>query len=819
MRGVSRIADTSTFAVSANTPDLRGGRAIPLVRTSALRHQEPNHRALGTEVLFVYDRNRLASIDYPSKPDVTYVYGAPGAASGRAGRIQQVLDESGAQEHFYGALGEVRRTIRTVAPSDPNASPVVFDLRLTTDSLGRLLRLKYPDGETVTNTYDAGGMLSEVTGVGTGWQKTYANELRYDVFGNRTRLRYGNGVVTTWSYEPARVRLSRVLTTLPSALEVQDLNFTYDAASNPKEIKNLLEPLTNSSTTTQPGSSTLLLTYDGVDRLTRAEGSAQLEFQKTTTYDQNFQYSASHNLLHKSRVHKVIQSSGSEQQPVATNFASAYSYTGGRPHLPNQVGDLVLTYDASGNPTVRNKLGTGSAQNLTWDDDGRLVDFTQGSVNQHNTYDASGLRVRRKSTQRETIFSSPYFDLENNTQGVKHVFAGELRVASALGPFASGTDPVADDVPGEAYYFHTDHLGSTSVLTNDDQLVHQSLEYFVDGETWIDHSPQTPVNGYLINGKPYDPDTGFYDYGQRFYDPRTSLWLGVDPALTDSPTGTIGRPFVLAPIAYAAQSPAALVDPDGRDVPKTAAGKQIFRQTMMQDPFRFQDPAGFNWDTLAASGSVDAHDSIVEATGGKDFIAPEWTWHNDLASVTAGFGDVLTLGWGSGARACWDIETADETSFAYDVGTVGGLAATLFAPIGIRPLRASPTTGGVWSLRPFARGVAIENALGRNLPYNFPVIDRFSGGVATSIKSIDLGAQTYQNVGKLQRTLTRYINAVAAFNGRTWGGAVVDRSSITGRALELAIPASGGNLLQQAVLQAAVQYGQSRGVKVIIIPI
>ena len=79
------------------------------------------------------------------------------------------------------------------------------------------------------------------------------------------------------------------------------------------------------------------------------------------------------------------------------------------------------------------------------------------------------------------------------------------------------------------YYFHADHLGSTNILTDEDGQVHEHLEYFPDGEVWVDRGPRTPVNGYRFSGKMFDPETGLYDFGQRFYDPRTSLWLGVDP--------------------------------------------------------------------------------------------------------------------------------------------------------------------------------------------------------------------------------------------------------------------------------------------------
>jgi filamentous hemagglutinin len=47
--------------------------------------------------------------------------------------------------------------------------------------------------------------------------------------------------------------------------------------------------------------------------------------------------------------------------------------------------------------------------------------------------------------------------------------------------------------------------------------------------------------------------------------------------------------------------------------------------------------------------------------------------------------------------------------------------------------------------------------LGANLPQNFPVIDRFVSGVATSIKTLDLNAATYQNISALTGKVRGYI--------------------------------------------------------------
>ncbi|GAB4559967.1 MAG: hypothetical protein Tsb0020_06290 [Haliangiales bacterium] len=79
------------------------------------------------------------------------------------------------------------------------------------------------------------------------------------------------------------------------------------------------------------------------------------------------------------------------------------------------------------------------------------------------------------------------------------------------------------------------------------------------------------------------------------------------------------------------------------------------------------------------------------------------------------------------------------------VATVGSLApagGASSAAAATATTKALPAGRSVWSLGWAARGQRIEQALGGNLPANYPVIDKFvrKTGVATSIKSLDLGA-------------------------------------------------------------------------------
>lgn len=65
----------------------------------------PNLAALGSSIQFRYDRDRLITVDYPSKTDVTLTYGPPGASNFAAGRLIRRQDETGSVSFVYGAMG------------------------------------------------------------------------------------------------------------------------------------------------------------------------------------------------------------------------------------------------------------------------------------------------------------------------------------------------------------------------------------------------------------------------------------------------------------------------------------------------------------------------------------------------------------------------------------------------------------------------------------------------------------------------------------------------------------------------------------------
>ncbi len=107
----------------------------------------------------------------------------------------------------------------------------------------------------------------------------------------------------------------------------------------------------------------------------------------------------------------------------------------------------------------------------------------------------------------------------------------------------------------EIFFYHTDHLGSTSYITDAKANVAQFDAYLPYGELLVDEHSSTEEMPYKFNGKELDEETGLYYYGARYMNPRTSLWYGVDP-LAEKYVST-------GSYVYCIDNPIRLIDPDG----------------------------------------------------------------------------------------------------------------------------------------------------------------------------------------------------------------------------------------------------------------
>ena len=124
------------------------------------------------------------------------------------------------------------------------------------------------------------------------------------------------------------------------------------------------------------------------------------------------------------------------------------------------------------------------------------------------------------------------------------------------------------------FYYHTDHLGSATLITDDAADVVQQIAYLPYGEEWVDvRSNGYFGSAYKFNGKEKDDETGY-----SYYTDRLSIWLSVDPLADKYPH--------LSPYAYCSDNPIMRIDPDGRaddEWDKTVEGKSLIisKQTNM----------------------------------------------------------------------------------------------------------------------------------------------------------------------------------------------------------------------------------------------
>ena len=170
---------------------------------------------------------------------------------------------------------------------------------------------------------------------------------------------------------------------------------------------------------------------------------------------------------------------------------------------------------------------------------------------------------------------------------------------------------------GDAYedlqfYYHPDHLGS-SYITNLDGEVVQHIEYVQFGEVFIEERNNIWNTPYLFNAKEFDEETGLYYYGARYYDPKLSLWISVDPLATYDPIMNsehyldgehnlgIFNSYNLNPYAYCYQMPIKLYDSNGKQAWAQGIITWIGLDTATPEP---TDILPAKWVAYAVIGAV-----------------------------------------------------------------------------------------------------------------------------------------------------------------------------------------------------------------------
>ena len=127
-----------------------------------------------------------------------------------------------------------------------------------------------------------------------------------------------------------------------------------------------------------------------------------------------------------------------------------------------------------------------------------------------------------------------------------------IKYFSQPNPFVNPGD---DDEP-EVYFYHSDHLGGASWITDADGKAVQHLQYLPYGEPYVNQRISGYNERFTFTGKEKDEETGYGYFGARYMDySLMTMWLSVDPMSVKYPS--------ISPYAYCLWNPIICTDPSG----------------------------------------------------------------------------------------------------------------------------------------------------------------------------------------------------------------------------------------------------------------
>ncbi len=354
---------------------------------------------------------------------------------------------------------------------------------------------------------------------------------------------------------------------------------------------------------------TLAMGYDNLHNITSKKQDIMqtgVQFAGTLKAGYNLSYAYANNPQQISNIADTTYRT--EGAIIKTAKNQQYSYDAN--------GNLLCVI--TGTKNTDGKLIKNNERKLLWDEENRLLALSDNGFVSNYWYDAAGERTVKTfgdaqgvsvngltsaattGTINFTAYISPYLVVSNGGYYSKHIYIGSQRITSKLcGSDIFATSPVntsdlqskyADltskiktrydslgvvykgTLQGSAglitsaagriatplkYFYHSDHLGSSSLITDADGNVTQHIEYVPFGEVFVEERNNSWSTPYKFNAKELDEETGLYYYGARYYNPRSSVWLSVDPLAE--------KKLWMSPYAYCSNNPTNRIDPDGKD--------------------------------------------------------------------------------------------------------------------------------------------------------------------------------------------------------------------------------------------------------------
>src|SRR5258706_11253955 len=223
------------------------------------------------------------------------------------------------------------------------------------------------------------------------------------------------------------------------------------------------------------------------------------------------------------------------ENPYVRMSSTTLSTYGGSGHaipdavtqLTNGLSTTTYAYDNDGN-LISSGNGTATTT-YTYDYANRLIALFAGGATTSYGYDAFGQRVLQTGTTTTTFYPFKSYSVASSTgTGAKYatttsyMFNGDTLLATVDQQLASG---VATGT-AKTRYVHPDHLGSTNVVTDENDVVVQTLDYYPYGATRVSVSTSTNEKRKYIDQ--FSDDSGLSYLNARYYNPTQGQFISQD---------------------------------------------------------------------------------------------------------------------------------------------------------------------------------------------------------------------------------------------------------------------------------------------------
>jgi RHS repeat-associated protein len=242
---------------------------------------------------------------------------------------------------------------------------------------------------------------------------------------------------------------------------------------------------------------------------------------------------------------------------------TAYANPDAVTQIANGLSTTTFMYDNNGN--VTQKTVDGTTTTYVYDYANRLTALGVLGATTTYGYDAFGQRVFQTGTTTTYLYPFKWYSVASSTgSGAKfatttdYVFNGDSLVATVDQQTASGNATGT----AKTRYIHPDHLGSTNVVTDENDNVVQTLDYYPYGSTRVSSATSTNERRKYI--AQFADDSTLSYLNARYYDSGRGQFLSQDPVfLGDPQQQQLRDPQSLNSYSYAMNNPIVNKDASG----------------------------------------------------------------------------------------------------------------------------------------------------------------------------------------------------------------------------------------------------------------